>query len=126
MKISKKLPFNFHFFLFIRRKRLAYGVRSNRPNNDRYHNLFYDIDTNLSRDAIAEYDWVERTPHGFHAVKLGNYSYKRALEEISKDSTVDRSWLSMGVKRGYWFLELFHLPPSTILRHLTPMKIERF
>jgi len=128
MKISQPLPFNFHFFLFINRKRSAYGIRSNRKTNTgrvgEYHNLLFDFDANLPSNT--SFDWTERTPHGFHAVILGQYSFNRAIREISSYKTIDRTWLSMGIKRGYWFLELYHLPPRRILHHLKTMRIKRF
>jgi len=104
------------------RVRDAIGIVSYRKGTDKWHNLLFDFDGNLLRNT--RFDWREKTLHGFHAVKLGNYSLKRAMEELVEEGS-DPHHVLMGFKRGYWFLECFSLPPKEVLRHLRFMRIER-
>jgi len=104
------------------RVRTAVGIISYRKATDRWHNLLFDFDGDIPSNT--NFDWREETPNGFHAVKLGQYSLKRARKELL-ESGVDTSYVELGYRRGYWFLETFTRPPKEIIRHLRFMRIER-
>ena len=108
--------------------RKAFGISSYRKNNDdgrfsKFHNLLFDFDGPLPRDT--DFDWTEKSPNGFHAIKLGQYSIKRVIREMLSYPNIDATHVFLGARRGYWFLETYKPVPSVIADKVCFMEIER-
>lgn len=130
MRIPLRVP-GLSGALILCRVRWAYGITSQVPGTED-HYLFFDIDHPHFNDF---WDWFHplfsknefsgtKTPHGWH---FKVWDVQGTLKEIAgimlEAPQVDITWLSMGLKRGYWFLEQRKRPFATN-KPLTYMRVQ--
>ena len=107
--VFKKFSLFFKFELIIRRLRKAYGITSQVKNNNGMHYLLFDCDTVADdnffygkyREPIISY----KTNKGCHYVVLKKVAFTECVKELLECPYIDRKYVTMGILRGYWFLE---------------------
>lgn len=87
-----------------------YGVSSQIPHSFLHH-LLIDID---SFDYTRCIDWLRvhgisvftsyHSPHGFHLVCCGRWSFEELAYLMPLIPDLDSKWFEIGLERGYWFL----------------------
>jgi hypothetical protein len=68
------------------------------------------------------------TAHGCHAILLSPMPIFEMLQTVCLCPYTDKVHLSMGVKRGYLYLETKFMPKQfhkVVVQYMTPMRIER-
>ncbi len=123
MKIRFKL-FGRVFAFYCFKVRKAYGIKSGTHS----HYLLMDFDTGgedvakrisgITKAEIMEQVWqnlqsrfpnadklMYETKNGFHAIVFQKFTFKQAIIEMVKTPYIDLGHVSIGINRGYWFLE---------------------
>jgi len=139
LRFIKKI-FPFFFSLQISKMRYAYGISSIVPDtrqNNIFHNprmqLHYPMfdcdDQDKARDfedyisATAEAAYIlYPSKHGVHAIIFSPMPFQEVVSTLLACPYVDPSYVAIGIKRGYWFLEN-HVPVES--KRVTYMRIER-
>lgn len=132
---NKSFSLSLTFF----RKREVVGVNSKVPfavkkGESREHYHLFDIDDALSpefvdfwkREAMGDYPhYSYRSPRGVHIISFRRGAFPEVVERILRNPTTDQKWVGIGVKRGYFFLESYSLPPIWTRKQLSFMRIQR-
>lgn len=93
------------------------GITSRKPNS-KYHYCLVDIDHKykdslletinfLCPDTIIYPLFVYSTPSGFHIIYLRDMPFNNWYNLLSKLECVDKNYLKIAEKRGYFFLNNF-------------------
>jgi hypothetical protein len=87
--------------------RLAIGTTSRVPQS-KLHYLIADFDCkNLRLGLLSGYEpdhiFIQRTPNGWHVYTDLQFTFKKLCEALHILGA-DRSWISIGETRGYFFL----------------------
>ena len=138
MKVRFKL-FGRVFAFYCFKVRSAYGVQSKVQGKDDLHYLLMDFDTKDARIMNLVWEnlrvrfpnsdlFLYETKHGFHAIVFAKFSFREAIQQLVKTPYIDLNHVSIGINRGYWFLENPQCIPKKIWekhQDLQFMKIER-
>lgn len=90
-----------------------YGVSSKVVGSDN-HYLLFDIDTvdyvdfllYFLKEHLDRYPYIRyNTPHGIHCIVLWGNSFVDTAKMLLEAPCVDKTWVAIGLKRGYWFLK---------------------
>jgi hypothetical protein len=101
--------------IYLRNIRYAVGVISRRPRGVGKHYLMLDCDAvprakvrkvvELLKSEGCKFIVWYKTKHGYHIITKKVVSYREfAVEALSLGA--DPVWVGIGLKRGYWFLEV--------------------
>ena len=109
--------------------RYAYGICSKVPNMSNMHYPLIDVD---SENFSETWEWVLQncfgtcifypTKHGFHIIAFEPMSFASCASFMLRVPNIDKKHVSIGVSRGYWFLET---KVPLFLKKVTYMRIER-
>lgn len=104
----KRFPFLFQITCMKLRK--AYGVRSTS------NILLFDVDE--QKTFFEAFHWFCKhyplslviqylTKHGYHVIVVSPFkrTFQQQATVLVNNPFVDMKWVSIGLKRGYWFLE---------------------
>lgn len=83
------------------------------------------FDVSLLEKYIQKYPmFVYKTPHnGTHVLVYKPQSFIETAKEMLDFKYLDFAWFSIGLRRGYWYLENYK--PIPFWNDLTYMEIER-
>lgn len=130
MRLNLRLG-NLKLLADLRKVKWRYGVTSKVPDSD-LHYLLCDVDD--TKEKFFEW-FIEKgfnrypncgyfTPHGLHFVSLYRSSFGEIAKHLVDCESIDRTWISIGIKRGYWFLRNWRPLPLFFLERMVLMKIE--
>jgi len=109
-----KLRFLNHLFFFYHYKvSEVYGISSQVKDLGDAHFLLFDID---NTDADISLEWFYNTyksyrktfyitHNGFHAIVFKAQSFKNTIKEMLDCPYIDKTWVALGIRRGYFFLQ---------------------
>ncbi|MEM3423720.1 MAG: hypothetical protein QXE51_04070 [Nitrososphaeria archaeon] len=107
--------------------RNAYGIIS-RTKKGRNHFLILDFDGKKpDLRKIPKVEYFYKTKHGWHVITSQVVSFRKFVK-LALDLGADPKWVGIGLKRGYWFIEI---KDKNVLRKLLRdgryrfMRIER-
>lgn len=102
--------------------RYSVGVSSKVPDSD-YHYSLFDFDGVNAKEKLFKVVnkcivcgapfHIYPTVHGYHAIVKVPLTF-RETANILIASKVDMNFLTVGLKRGFWFLESSHLFPIPV------------
>jgi len=115
---------NTHFFFkwSFALKRIAIGISSYYPLNPKWHYGLFDIDSKDYTKEIEQYlkkwysriDFAYETPNGLHYLCLTPLDFRTTAKIMLGCPDIDISWFSIGLKRGYWFIENYVPIPKSL------------
>jgi len=127
MRIVFKSPF-FLFCFNLKKLRKAYGICSKVRGCNGYHYLLFDCDDKFNFDWFLDHFKEPmvcyKTAHGHHVIVFKKVWFSAVPSALLECPFIDNAFVSIGIKRGYWFLES---PPFFTVKHVqaTIMRIER-
>jgi len=86
-----------------------------------FNTVRWDLKRRFPKTKLTMY----KTKNGFHAIIWKRFTYRRAAIELILTPFIDLTWVGIGLKRRYWFLETPYLifAPKEVKANY--MKIER-
>ena len=103
------------------------GVSSQVAWDKTRHWLLADFDGDLPNPelALSKFHFSYKTPHGYHGILFKSATFAETAKRLLSIDGIDKTWVSIGIKRGYWFLRTYERVPIQFAGLCTFMKVER-
>jgi len=110
----------------IQKVRKAIGIYSITKSNPLKHYALFDLDTKEKDKVLKSIRYMHKkctkaqdfficeTKNGFHMIAFQKYTLIELGKLLLLCPNIDLSWLAIGLKRGYWFLENYKELPKPL------------